>query len=132
MRVLPSTAQLSSPALPLYWPKVHVSPFDQLVCLTSDLGPVHASIESLRQQGGPFNNDEALEFALEPYADEAIALRRHDDDGKGDGRDVAPLADYRDLLTRFVPAGVADGEPAPARSTGTGAAARTSVAARGR
>jgi len=30
----------------LYFPKVQVSPFDQLVCFGSDFGPVHASIES--------------------------------------------------------------------------------------
>ena len=60
-----------------------------------------ASIESLREQGGPFNDEQALGFSIEPFADEAVALRRHDDDGKVDGLDVAPLAEYRELLTRI-------------------------------
>jgi predicted HD phosphohydrolase len=78
-----------------------------------------ASIESLREQGGPFSDEQALEFSVERFADEAVALRRHDDDGKVDGLDVAPLADYRELLTRFVTAGDPGGGPAPARSTAT-------------
>ena len=78
-----------------------------------------ASIESLREQGGPFSDEQALGFAVERFADEAVALRRHDDDGKVDGLDVAPLADYRELLTRFVTGGVPGGGPAPARSTAT-------------
>ena len=52
-----------------------------------------ASIESLREQGGPFSDEQALGFSIEPFADEAVALRRHDDDGKVDGLDVAPLAE---------------------------------------
>ena len=78
-----------------------------------------ASIESLREQGGPFSDEEALGFSIEPFADEAVALRRHDDDGKVDGLDVAPLADYRELLTRFVSADVLGAAPAPARPTAT-------------
>jgi gamma-butyrobetaine dioxygenase len=60
-----------------------------------------ASIESLREQGGPFGDDQVLEFGVERWADDAVALRRHDDDGKIDGLDVAPLADYRDLMTKL-------------------------------
>jgi gamma-butyrobetaine dioxygenase len=78
-----------------------------------------ASIESLREQGGPFSDEQALGFSIEPYADEAVALRRHDDDGKVDGLDVAPLANYRELLTRFVSADVLGAAPAPARPTAT-------------
>jgi gamma-butyrobetaine dioxygenase len=78
-----------------------------------------ASIESLREQGGPFSDEEALAFAVERFADEAVALRRHDDDGKVDGLDVARLADYRELLTSFVTTGVPGGGPAPARSPAT-------------
>jgi gamma-butyrobetaine dioxygenase len=79
-----------------------------------------ASIESLREQGGGFTDDEAKAFELEPFADAATRLRRYDDDGKVDGLDVAPLDDYRELLTRGL-AGTAcagpGGAPAPARST---------------
>lgn len=78
-----------------------------------------ASIESLREQGGPFTDEQALGFSIEPFADEAVALRRHDDDGKVDGLDVAPLAEYRELLTRFVRADVPGAAPAPARPTET-------------
>jgi predicted HD phosphohydrolase len=78
-----------------------------------------ASIESLREQGGPFGDEQALEFSIEPFADEAVALRRHDDDGKVDGLDVAPLAAYRELLTRFVTARVLGAAPAPVRPTAT-------------
>ena len=78
-----------------------------------------ASIESLREQGGPFDAEEAIAFELEPFADEATRLRRYDDDGKVDGLDVAPLAGYRDLLTRLVMPAARGGAPAPARSTAT-------------
>jgi len=80
-----------------------------------------ASIESLREQGGRFTTDEAIAFELEPFADAATRLRRYDDDGKIDGLDVAPLAGYRDLLTRCLTAsaGAGDGGLAPVRSTAT-------------
>jgi len=76
-----------------------------------------ASIESLREQGGPFTSEAAIAFELEPYADKATRLRRYDDDGKIDGLDVAPLAAYRDLLTRSLSAEPAGGVSASARST---------------
>jgi predicted HD phosphohydrolase len=62
----------------------------------AELSP--ASVESLREQGGPFDTLQAAEFAAQPYADEATRLRRWDDDGKVTGLDVRPLDDYRDLL----------------------------------
>jgi gamma-butyrobetaine dioxygenase len=77
-----------------------------------------ASIESLREQGGPFSDEEALGFSIEPFADDAVALRRHDDDGKVDGLDVAQVADYRELLTRSLGPDVG-GAPACARPTAT-------------
>jgi predicted HD phosphohydrolase len=61
-----------------------------------------ASVQSLREQGGAFTDEQALGFAVERFADEAVALRRHDDGGKVDGLEVAPLEDYRQLLTQFV------------------------------
>jgi [1-hydroxy-2-(trimethylamino)ethyl]phosphonate dioxygenase len=61
-----------------------------------------ASQESLREQGGAFTDEQALGFEVEPFADEAVGLRRHDDGGKVDGLEVAPLEDYRQLLTQFV------------------------------
>jgi len=78
-----------------------------------------ASIESLREQGGPFDDEEAIAFELEPFADEATRLRRYDDDGKVDGLDVAPLGDYRELITSRLTPGARGDAPAPARSTAT-------------
>ena len=78
-----------------------------------------ASLESLREQGGPFSAEEALGFAVERFADQAVALRRHDDDGKVEGVYVPPLSEYRQLLTRFLTAGVAGGAAATARPTAT-------------
>jgi gamma-butyrobetaine dioxygenase len=78
-----------------------------------------ASVESLREQGGALTDEQAIAFELEPYADEAVRLRRHDDDGKVDGLDVAPLADYRELINRRLTPAAHGGAPAPARSTAT-------------
>jgi [1-hydroxy-2-(trimethylamino)ethyl]phosphonate dioxygenase len=61
-----------------------------------------ASVQSLREQGGAFTDEQALGFAVERFAEEAVALRRHDDGGKVDGLEVAPLEDYRELLTQLV------------------------------
>jgi predicted HD phosphohydrolase len=60
-----------------------------------------------------------MAFELEPFADEATRLRRYDDDGKVDGLDVAPLAAYRELLTRVLSAVAAGGMSPSARSTTT-------------
>jgi hypothetical protein len=77
-------------------------------------------VESQREQGGPFGDEEALGFAIERCPDEAIALRRHDDADTVDGLDVAPLADYyRDGLTRLLSPVVADGVPVSARPRAT-------------
>ncbi len=57
-----------------------------------------ASRLSLRLQGGPFTPDEAEEFTRQPFAAEAVRLRRYDDLGKQQGLIVAPLESYRDLL----------------------------------
>lgn len=78
-----------------------------------------ASIESLREQGGPFTDEEATAFQLEPFAEQAVSLRRHDDDGKVDGLDVAPLDDYGELLSRLLTAAARGGVPAPARPPAT-------------
>ncbi len=64
-----------------------------------------ASVESLRQQGGAFNVADAKAFALQPHADHAIAVRRHDDDGKVTGLDVRPVERYRPLLEAAIAGG---------------------------
>ena len=58
-----------------------------------------ASIETLRQQGGPLTSDEAAAFAASPHAEAAIALRKCDDGGKlAEAVDVPPLEHYRPTL----------------------------------
>jgi phosphonate degradation associated HDIG domain protein len=65
-----------------------------------------ASLLSLGLQGGPFSEDEAVEFARNPFAADAVRLRRYDDLGKQRGLDVPPLESYRPLLERLI-------DPAP-------------------
>lgn len=57
-----------------------------------------ASVASLEAQGGPFTAEEAKAWRQEPGAEEAIQLRRWDDDGKVLGLTIAPLAAYDALL----------------------------------
>jgi len=57
-----------------------------------------ASVESLRQQGGPFSPGEVSAFEERPGALDAMALRRWDDGGKVAGLDVAPLESYREMV----------------------------------
>jgi predicted HD phosphohydrolase len=64
-----------------------------------------ASVRSLEKQGGPLNRTEVLAFASHPWANDAIRLRRWDEDAKVAGAVVPPLASYRDLLeTSFLTA----------------------------
>lgn len=58
-----------------------------------------ASILSLKLQGGMFNEREATNFLAQPYAHDAVRLRRWDDRGKILGLEVAPIESYRELLT---------------------------------
>jgi [1-hydroxy-2-(trimethylamino)ethyl]phosphonate dioxygenase len=60
-----------------------------------------ASALSLRLQGGAFSAKEAEQFLAQPFAPEAVRLRRYDELGKQDDMQVAPLESYRDLLSRF-------------------------------
>jgi predicted HD phosphohydrolase len=41
-----------------------------------------ASVQTLAEQGGPFNTEECLAFQANPYHDEAVRLRLWDDHGK--------------------------------------------------
>jgi gamma-butyrobetaine dioxygenase len=56
------------------------------------------STASLVRQGGPLAAGEATAFAAEPGIDEAVQLRRWDDQAKLPGLEVAPFADYLPLL----------------------------------
>ena len=57
-----------------------------------------ASVESLRLQGGPFTEAEARAFEQQPFAREAVRLRRWDDLAKVPGMDVPGLEHYRTLI----------------------------------
>jgi phosphonate degradation associated HDIG domain protein len=60
-----------------------------------------ASQLSLTLQGGAFALGEGVEFAALPHADEAVRLRRWDDQGKVVGADAGDFARYRPLLLRL-------------------------------
>ncbi|MDP3228837.1 MAG: HD domain-containing protein [Acidovorax sp.] len=53
-----------------------------------------ASQHSLVLQGGPFSGPDAERFAGQPFAQEAIRLRRYDDHAKVPGLATPPLAHY--------------------------------------
>jgi phosphonate degradation associated HDIG domain protein len=53
-----------------------------------------ASIQSLQLQGGLMSEQERARFAAERFADDAVKLRRWDDEGKIVGADTADLAHF--------------------------------------
>lgn len=53
---------------------------------------------SLRRQGGPFTRAESAEFLRHPYARDAIALRRWDDQANRRGAATLPLAHFLERL----------------------------------
>lgn len=71
-----------------------------------------ASMRSLAVQGGPLSAEERARFDAEPWAEEALRLRRWDDAGKDPAAACAPLAEYRALLVRHL--GPQSEERAPA------------------
>lgn len=68
-----------------------------------------ASRLSLELQGGRFTPEQRRKFDSNPFAQDAIRLRRYDDTGKVPGASVPALETYRDLLSRL-------GQAAPKRS----------------
>ena len=56
------------------------------------------SLQSYRDQGGLMSDDERLAFEKEPYAKEALDLRRWDDAAKVPGRTTPPLEHYLGLM----------------------------------
>jgi phosphonate degradation associated HDIG domain protein len=57
-----------------------------------------ASKHSLEQQGGVFNEAQAQTFIAQPYAEEAVRLRRYDDLAKVKDKQVPGLAHYQTYL----------------------------------
>ena len=56
------------------------------------------STASLERQGGPMDADEVAAFEANPGWDDAVALRRWDDQAKVPDLEVPPAASYRPLL----------------------------------
>jgi phosphonate degradation associated HDIG domain protein len=67
-----------------------------------------ASLHSLVLQGGAMSNDECLRFANEPFAEDALQLRRWDDAAKVPGRPTPPLDWYLGRLGDLLAARVTD------------------------
>ena len=61
-------------------------------CLSS------ASAHSLALQGGPMNSEECIRFANEPFAEDALQLRRWDDAAKAPGKTTPPLDWYLSVI----------------------------------
>ena len=57
-----------------------------------------ASSQSLALQGGPMSEAEADVFSTAPGFETSVRLRRYDELGKVEDVEIAPLADYRELL----------------------------------
>jgi len=57
-----------------------------------------ASKRSLEQQGGVFDEAQAKDFIAQPYAEEAVRLRRYDDLAKVKDKPVPGLAHYQSRL----------------------------------
>ena len=60
-----------------------------------------ASVVTLKLQGGPMTPDELLRFETKPFCQEAVRLRRWDDQGKIVGLRTPGLAEYRALIEKF-------------------------------
>jgi len=60
------------------------------------------SVRSLDLQGGPMSADEVAAFDAHPFAAQAVALRRIDEQAKVPGRAVPGLESYRDMAERLV------------------------------
>ncbi len=61
----------------------------------------HASLVTLKLQGGPMPRDELSQFETERFCAQAVQLRRWDDQGKVAGLKTPGLAAYRGLIEQF-------------------------------
>jgi phosphonate degradation associated HDIG domain protein len=98
-RAIPVLEQLFSPAVttPI---RLHVAAKRYLCavdqCYWSSLSP--ASKQSLKLQGGPFTKAAAATFVQQPYAQDAVQLRRWDDLAKVPQQPIPELAHFASLL----------------------------------
>jgi len=60
-----------------------------------------ASKRTLVMQGGVMTRDEAARFAAQPWAQDAVALRRWDDQAKVIGKTTSSLEEWEPLLRRY-------------------------------
>ncbi|AOK31883.1 MULTISPECIES: phosphonate degradation HD-domain oxygenase [Burkholderia] len=60
------------------------------------------SVRSLRLQGGIFSRDEAIAFMRKPFAEEALRLRRWDDEAKQAGYETPPLEHFIEVVARVM------------------------------
>ena len=61
-----------------------------------------ASVYTLRLQGGPMSAEQAAAFAADPYADDAVRLRRWDDEAKDPALRSPGFAHFRPLLAELL------------------------------
>ena len=71
----------------------------------------HASVMTLKLQGGAMSDAEVAAFELEPYRREAVLVRQWDDQGKIAGLRTPDFMSYRTLIERLAAA-------APSRGAG--------------
>jgi gamma-butyrobetaine dioxygenase len=57
-----------------------------------------ASVVTLKLQGGPMSGSEVAQFEKAPFAQDALRVRRWDDQGKLAGLVTADLEEYRQLI----------------------------------
>ena len=57
-----------------------------------------ASVYTLSVQGGPMDTEEVARFEANPYAEDAVLLRRCDDAAKDPARPTPAFAEFRELL----------------------------------
>ena len=60
-----------------------------------------ASVVTLKLQGGPMGYEELLQFETQSFGQEAVRVRRWDDQGKVAGLKTPRLAEYRGLIEEF-------------------------------
>ena len=79
---------------------LHVEAKRYLVATDADYGGVLStdSVVSLARQGGSLSAEDAASFLAQPWAAEAVTLRRADDCGKLEGLEVAGLAHWVPVL----------------------------------
>ncbi|MEM6346801.1 MAG: HD domain-containing protein [Bacteroidota bacterium] len=61
-----------------------------------------ASMETLKQQGGPMNKEEAARFRLSPYFELSIRMRHWDEEAKIPELKIPPIESYREMLLRHL------------------------------